>query len=173
MVALLAVNEHLGQPDIVPLVTSLKSKQLRHRLKTLLNILACDLDEEMPVAGQLPDSGAKKYVMFGVGNLHSDDQIWIANIVPYGMVIHCPCLNPPVVSSVSLGETERIFKPVEFWVAGSSQLTENIGVTVEESEKLRFSVGNLNVKNFSRFYVSPSSSLSKGSEEVSVGPFFY
>jgi hypothetical protein len=52
-------------------------------------------------------------------------------------------------------------------------LTENIGVTVEESEKLRFSVGNLNVKNFSRFYVSPSSSLSKGSEEVSVGPFFY
>jgi hypothetical protein len=67
--ALLAFNEFLLLPDIVPPVTSLRGGQIRYRLKALLNILPHDLDGTLPVAGQLPSSGDEQFVIFGVGNL--------------------------------------------------------------------------------------------------------
>jgi hypothetical protein len=75
MLALLAVNEFVNQPDIVPPVTSLRSGQMRYRLKALLNILPCDLDGTFSVAGQLPRSGDEQFAIFGVGNLVHSDQI--------------------------------------------------------------------------------------------------
>jgi hypothetical protein len=83
-----------------------------------------------------------------------NDQIWLTETVPYGTVIHCSALNPPVVSSVSLSEIEHMFDLVEFSIADSSELAVNVGVTSEESAKLDFSVGNLHVRSFSRFFVS-------------------
>ena len=53
IVALLAVGQHLRQPEIV--VTGLNSNQLRARLKTLLDKLPCDPEGPHPIASQLPD----------------------------------------------------------------------------------------------------------------------
>ena len=47
--------------------------------------------------------------MFGMGNLITDDQVWVSNIAPYGMLYHNSCLNPLVVSSVSLEVIENTF----------------------------------------------------------------
>ena len=53
IVALLVVNQHLGQPEIV--VIGSNSSQLRARLKTLLDKLPCDPEGPHPIASQLPD----------------------------------------------------------------------------------------------------------------------
>jgi hypothetical protein len=151
IVALLAVNEHLGLPDIV--VNGLESAPARKILKRLLDKLPCDIDGVMPIAGVLPDDGKESFVMFGVRDLTTDDQIWVANEAPHTMVFHNSFLNPLDVSAVSLEEIEQTLEPLEYWVAGPSPLAANIGVTEKESERF-FHGGKVNVNNFSRFYVS-------------------
>jgi hypothetical protein len=164
--ALLAVNESLLLPDINPPVTSLLGGQMRDKLKALLKILPQDLDKTLPVAAQLPSIDAEQFAIFGVGNLIHSDQMWLAdNMSEAGrhagtqaMMIHCSTLKPLTNCllgwSATLEEIESVFDPVEFSIAGNSEMAVNIGVTSGERDKLAFSVGDLHVQNFSRFFAS-------------------
>jgi hypothetical protein len=64
--ALLAVDEALGQPDISDVVKRLKSDGLRKMLKKLLDKLPCDSNGPMPTAGVLQGDCFLRYVMFGM-----------------------------------------------------------------------------------------------------------
>jgi hypothetical protein len=156
--ALLAVNESLLLPDITPPVTSLLGGQMRDMLKALLKILPQDLDGTLPVVGQLPSIDDKQFVIFGVENLIHSDQMWLADDGTQAMMIHCSTLKPLTNCllgwSATLEETESVFDPVEFSIAGNDEMAVNIGVTSAERDKLAFSVGDLHVQNFSRFFAS-------------------
>ena len=157
--AVIAVNKSLGLPDIDPPVTSLLGGQMRDMLKALLKILPQDLDGTLPVAVQLSSIADKQFAFFGVENLSHSDQMWLADSASQAMVIHCHYTLKPLANcllgwSATLEEIESVFDPVEFSIAGNSEMAVNIGVTSGERDKLAFSVGDLHVQNFSRFFAS-------------------
>jgi len=177
--ALVALNGFLLQPAII--VTSLRSKQLRHRLKALLNTLPYDLDGTLPVAADAtgeadmcvqwlcdanlhPAVSSEQFALFGVGNINPSDQMWVAENMPVSMVIHCCTLNPLTNClrgwSATLEEINSVFDAVEFNIAGDSEMAATIGITSAEQDKLNSSTdfinahNDLHVRNFCRFYIS-------------------
>ena len=178
--ALLALNGFLLQPAII--VTSLRSTQLRHRLKALLDTLPYDLDGTLPVAADAtgeadmcvqwlcdanlhPAVSSEQFALFGAGNINPSDQMWVAENMPVSMVIHCDTLNPLTNclrgSSATLEEINSVFDAVEFDLeCRHAEMAATLGVTSAEQDKLNSSTdfinafGDLHVRNFCRFYIS-------------------
>ena len=178
--ALLALNGFLLQPAII--VTSLRSTQLRHRLKALLDTLPYDLDGTLPVAADAtgeadmcvqwlcdanlhPAVSSEQFALFGAGNINPSDQMWVAENMPVSMVIHCCTLNPLTNclrgSSATLEEINSVFDAVEFDLeCRHAEMAATLGVTSAEQDKLNSSTdfinahNDLHVRNFCRFYIS-------------------
>ena len=177
--ALVALNGFLLQPAIMCL-TSLRSTQLRHRLKVLLDThvhldgtlrVAADTTGEADMCVQWlcdanlhPAVSSEQFALFGAGNINPSDQMWVAENMPVSMVIHCCTLNPLTNClhgwSATLEKINRIFDAVEFNIAGDNEMAATIGITSAEQDKLNSSTdfinahNDLHVRNFCRFYIS-------------------
>ena len=177
--ALLALNGFLLQPAII--VTSLRSTQLRHRLKVLLDThvhldgtlrVAADTTGEADMCVQWlcdanlhPAVSSEQFALFGAGNLNPSDQMWVAENMPVSMVIHCCTLNPLTNClrgwSATLEKINSVFDAVEFDLeCRHAEMAATIGVTSAEQDKLNSSTDfinafhDLHVRNFCRFYIS-------------------